>query len=262
MPNAARRTTPRTLLTGTGVRVALGGTQILHGIDIAVNERQVVAVMGANGSGKSTLIRALVGVLPLSAGEVHYGGEPLSRGARARLGYVPQRLSAGGGVAATAAEVVTSGLLGHGRLVPPRDSRVRVMAALDELGVADLAHRDVGSLSGGQQQRVLIARALVRKPELLVLDEPMTSVDLQSQVALVHTLEHLKDAGAGIIVVLHEIGPLTSLVDEAVVLEHGTVTFRGKPPADLGIHALPGHEHAHAHEDPPQPATGPVLEVP
>jgi zinc transport system ATP-binding protein len=253
--------TSRTLLQGSGVRVALGGNEILHGVDIAVGEHEAVAVMGANGSGKSTLIRALVGALPLTGGTVTYGNEPLSAAARARLGYVPQRVSAAGGVAATATEVVTAGLLGHGRLRPPRDARRRVLAALDQLGVADLAKRDVGSLSGGQQQRVLIARAMVREPQLLVLDEPMTGVDLQSQVALVHTLDHLKADGAGIVVVLHEIGPLASLIDTAVVLDHGSVTFTGPPPADLGVHAIPGHEHPHAHEDPRPPASGPELEV-
>jgi zinc transport system ATP-binding protein len=258
---SATATTARTLLSGSGVRVALGGNEILHGVDISVSAGEAVAVMGANGSGKSTLIRALVGVLPLTAGSVTYGDEPLSAAARRGLGYVPQRISAAGGVAATATEVVTAGLLGHGRLRPPRDARRRVMAALDRLGVADLASRNVGSLSGGQQQRVLIARALVREPTLLVLDEPMTGVDLHSQVALVHTLDHLKEDGAGLIVVLHEIGPLATLIDSAVVLDHGVVSFRGNPPADLGVHAMPGHDHPHAHTDPRPPASGPELEV-
>lgn len=261
MPDASNSSPARTLLSASGVRVALGGNEILHGVDIAVREREAVAVMGANGSGKSTLIRALVGVLPLTAGTVTYGERPISPGARAQLGYVPQRISAAGGVAATALEVVTAGLLGHGRLRPPRDARRRSMAALEQLGVADLASRDVGSLSGGQQQRVLIARAMVREPQILVLDEPMTGVDLQSQVALVHTLDHLKADGAAIIVVLHEIGPLASLIDTAVVLDHGAVTFAGPPPKDLGVHALPGHEHTHAHADPRPPASGPELEV-
>ena len=260
-PDPATGPTAPVLLSGSSIRVALGGTEILHGVDISVRAREAVAVMGANGSGKSTLIRALVGVLPLTAGEVRYGSRPMDAAGRARLGYVPQRISAAGGVSATAAEVVTSGLLRRGQLRPPRDARRRVESALEQLGVADLAKRDVGSLSGGQQQRVLIARAMVRDPELLVLDEPMTGVDLQSQVALVHTLDHLKADGAGIIVVLHEVGPLASLIDTAVVLDHGEVTFRGAPPQDLGVHALPGHEHTHAHVDPPTPASGPVLEV-
>jgi zinc transport system ATP-binding protein len=260
-PSDPGASTPRALLSASGVRVALGGNEILHGVDLAVREREAVAVMGANGSGKSTLIRALVGVLPLTAGIVSYDDRPMTPAARARVGYVPQRISAAGGVAATSLEVVTAGLLRHGRLRPPRDARRRATAALEQLGVADLAFRDVGSLSGGQQQRVLIARAMVREPRLLVLDEPMTGVDLQSQVALVHTLDHLKADGAAIIVVLHEIGPLASLIDTAVVLDHGTVSYRGAPPQDLGVHALPGHEHTHAHEDPRPPASGPVLEV-
>ncbi len=191
----------------------------------------------------------------------------MSPRSRARLGYVPQRITAAGGVSATALEVVVSGLLGTRErddaagsrlrgLVPPRDARARARAALESMGVEDLATRDVSRLSGGQQQRVLIARALVRDPRLLILDEPMAGVDLQSQVQFSHTLGHLKEDGVAIVVVLHELGAVSRHIDRAVVLEHGCVTYDGVPPADLGVHALPGHDHEHAHEDPPVPDAG------
>lgn len=256
MPDAGE-----TVLAGRAVRVALGGNQILHGVDIEARAGEAVAVMGANGSGKSTLIRALVGALPLVGGSVTYQGQLLSPATRRTLGYVPQRISAAGGVSATAAEVVTSGLLASKRLRPPRDAKRRVAGALELLGVADLATRDVGSLSGGQQQRVLIARAMVRNPSLLILDEPMTGVDVQSQVALVHTLEHLKAEGAAIVVVLHETGPLGRLIDTATVLDHGRVVSHGAPPRDLGVHAVPGHDHVHAHVGPGAPPSAPLWEA-
>ncbi|WP_084103283.1 metal ABC transporter ATP-binding protein [Demequina sp. NBRC 110056] len=235
------------------VRVTLGGTEILHGVSLDAHDGEVVALMGGNGSGKSTFVRSIVGALPLAAGEIRIGGAPASAAARTALGYVPQRLSAAGGVSATVTEVVASGLLGRSHLRPPRRASARIAAALDTMGVADLAGRDVARLSGGQQQRVLIARALVREPRILVLDEPMAGVDLESQVAFAHALSHLKEDGTAIVIVLHELGALARHIDTAVVLEHGCVTYAGRPPADLGVHALPGHDHEHAHED-PEPA--------
>lgn len=236
------------------VRVSLQGTEILHGVSLSAAPGEVVAIMGGNGSGKSTFVRAVVGAIPHDAGTISIFGKDATPDARKLVGYVPQRVSAAGGVTATAQEVVASGMLGYGTLRPPRDTAERVREALSSLSVVDLARRDVSRLSGGQQQRILIARALVRKPELLILDEPMAGVDLQSQVALAHALGHLKEQGVSIVIVLHELGALTRLIDRAVVLEHGCVTHVGAPPHDLGVHALPGHDHEHAHGDPVQSA--------
>jgi len=249
--NAATTPTPA-VLEAREISVSLQGTQILHQVSLQANAGEVVALMGGNGSGKSTFVRALVGATPVSGGEVALWGQPATPPARTRVGYVPQRMSAAGGVAATAAEVVASGLLGHRRLRPERSARTvrdSVMHALSTLGVDDLASRDVSQLSGGQQQRVLIARALVRQPGLLILDEPLAGVDLQSQVAFAHALGHLKEDGVAIVVVLHELGALGRHIDTSVVLEAGRVTYAGKPPRDLGVHALPGHDHEHPHDD-------------
>jgi len=240
-------------VTARGIRVRLGGHEILHGIDLDAYPGEAVAIMGGNGSGKSTLVRALVGALPTSAGTVDIFSQPRSRATASRIGYVPQRASAGGGVTATAREVVQSGLLGTGQVLPPRHAKARALEALADLGVAALADRDVASLSGGEQQRVLIARAMVREPELLILDEPMAGVDVPSQEALAHALTAKRDAGASIIVVLHELGGLAPLVHHAVVLDQGCVTHIGEPPRALGVHALPGHDHDHAHADVPEP---------
>ena len=263
MSNNPTTEAPPTVLMARDIYVSLQGTEILHGVAIDASPGEVVALMGGNGSGKSTFVRALVGATPLTSGTIEFFGEPASATARARVGYVPQRMTASGGVAATALEVVTSGLLGHRKLRPGRGAIPRARAALTTLGVEDLADRDVSRLSGGQQQRVLIARALVRKPRLLILDEPMAGVDIQSQVAFAHALGHLKEDGVAIVVVLHELGAITRHIDKAVVLEQGRVTHVGVPPHDLGIHALPGHDHEHPHEDPLQrTGTGMGLEAP
>jgi len=231
------------------IRVSLQGTEILHGVSLDAAPGEVVALMGGNGSGKSTFVRAVVGAIPHHEGTIAMFGSPSTPATRKHLGYVPQRVSAAGGVSATAYEVVASGLLGYRALRAPRDAGEQVRAALRAVSVEDLATHDVSRLSGGQKQRVLIARALVRDPRLLILDEPMAGVDLQSQVALAHALGHLKEDGVAIVIVVHELGALTRLIDRAVVLEHGCVTHEGAPPQDLGVHALPGHDHEHAHED-------------
>ncbi|WNM25501.1 ATP-binding cassette domain-containing protein [Demequina capsici] len=265
---------PPSLVEARDVRVSLQGTEILHGVSLTAAHGEVVALMGGNGSGKSTFVRTMVGAIPAASGTVRLFGAAATPQSRARLGYVPQRITASGGVAATALEVVMSGLLGSRDertglgarlrgLVPPRDARERAHAALRSVGIEDLAARDCARLSGGQQQRVLIARALVRDPDLLFLDEPMAGVDLESQVQFAHTIGHLKEHGVGVVIVLHEIGPLARLIDRAVILEQGCVTFDGPPPKDLGVHALPGHDHEHPHEDPPAPDGGTLgLELP
>ncbi|MFW7415698.1 metal ABC transporter ATP-binding protein [Demequina sp. SO4-18] len=237
------------VISARDVRASLGGTPILHSVSLDAHRGEVVALMGGNGSGKSTFVRTLVGAVVPTHGEIRLSGRPLTPHSRRSLGYVPQRLSAAGGVSATVGEVVASGLLGSRTLRTPRRSRARISDALDTMGIGDLAKRDVTRLSGGQQQRTLIARALVRRPAVLILDEPMAGVDLESQVAFSHALGHLKDEGAAIVIVLHELGAVARHIDRAVVLEHGCVTYAGTPPADMGVHALPGHDHEHAHAD-------------
>ncbi|RMI13638.1 metal ABC transporter ATP-binding protein [Cellulomonas triticagri] len=241
----------------TGIDVTLGGHQILQGVDLRVERGEVVALLGANGSGKSTLVRALLGIAPRTAGEVHLLGSRLGNGVPwDRVGYVPQRLPVGAGVPATAVEVVVSGLV-HGRtLRPPRDARRRALAALEQVGMAAHAKRSVLQMSGGQQQRVLIARALVREPDLLVLDEPTSGIDLPTQETFVATVRALHERGGTVLVILHELGSFADLIDRAVALRHGRVVYDGPPPSARGEHADHAHDHTHPHADPAQPGAG------
>ncbi|MCC2320041.1 metal ABC transporter ATP-binding protein [Cellulomonas xiejunii] len=242
------------------VQVTLGGQPIVRGVDLTVPTGQVLALLGANGSGKSTLVRALLGVVPHVAGSVRLLGAPLGPDVPwQRVGYVPQRMAAAGGVPTTALEVVVSGMLHGRRLRPPRDRRPRALAALEALGVADLQDRRVQELSGGQQQRVLIARALVREPALLVLDEPTSGIDLPTQRTFVDALSRLRDAGTTVVVVLHEIGPFAPLIDRSIVLRHGRVVHDGPPPPPRGEHGDADHDHTHPHADPEPPTDGPDL---
>ncbi len=234
----------------TGLSVSLGGPPIVREVSLTVPSGQVVALLGTNGSGKSTLMRAMVGVIPHQAGDVRLLGAPLGPTVPwYRVGYVPQRATAGTGVPATALEVVTSGTLYGRHLRPPRDARRRALEALDVVGLAGEARTVVRTLSGGQQQRVLIARALVRRPDLLLLDEPVAGVDLPSQETFATALAGLAAAGTTILVVLHELGALAPLIQRAVVLRHGAIVHDGAPPTPRTDHAGTTHVHLHPHDD-------------
>lgn len=245
---------PDLVVAAQGVSVVIAGRPILRGVDLGVRRGEFVALMGANGSGKSTLVRALTGLRPVAAGEVRLFGIPLDRfHDRSRLGFVPQRSGAAGGVPASVWEVVSSGRLTRRRWLRPFGAadRTAIRNALEVVGLEDRVRDGVGTLSGGQQQRVLIARALAGEPELLFLDEPTAGVDLPNQVALAEALELLKSRGATIVLVAHELGPLAPLVDRAVVMRDGRVAYDGRPLADHEVHGpLFGEPHAHHHHAP------------
>ncbi|HEX6873584.1 MAG TPA: ATP-binding cassette domain-containing protein [Micromonosporaceae bacterium] len=237
--------------------VAYGARPVLAGVNLTVHRGEVVAILGANGSGKSTLIRAVLGLVPLRSGSVRLFGADRGRHLRQqwrRIGYVPQRLGAGGGVPATVGEVVTSGRLARrGLLRPSRAAdRTAVAEALTAVGLAEHIADPVSTLSGGQQQRTLIARALAAEPELLVLDEPTAGVDAASQAAFAGALASFVDNGGTVLLVAHELGPLEPLVTRAIVVHHGGIAHDGPVPRPAGHHADPAHEHVHPHA-PPEP---------
>ncbi|MEV6417681.1 metal ABC transporter ATP-binding protein [Kribbella sp. NPDC051718] len=224
--------------------VDLGGRLVLRGIDLQIRAGEVVAVLGTNGSGKSTLIKTVVGLLPAARGEVRLFGTPVPRFRNwNRIGYVPQRITAAGGVPATVAEVVSSGLLSKRRLFRPLKAADR--AAVDEaLEIVDMADRrkdGVAELSGGQQQRVLIARALVSDPDLLILDEPTAGVDLASQAIFADAIRERVAGGTTVVMVSHDLGPMDALIDRSIVLRRGRIVYDGPP------HASQTHAHVHPH---------------
>jgi zinc transport system ATP-binding protein len=229
-----------------GGSVAYDGRAVLSGVDLLVRRGEVVAVLGSNGSGKSTLVRGLLGLVPMS-GRRELFGQPAERFREwPRIGYVPQRQGAASGVPATVREVVTSGRLARMRWLRPASAadRAAVARALEVVGLSDRSRDSVATLSGGQQQRVLIARALASEPELLVLDEPTSGVDLAAQEALAQTLGRLVHEQVSVLLVAHELGPLHRLVDRAVVLQDGRKIHDGPPPDLEHLHV---HDPEHAH---------------
>jgi zinc transport system ATP-binding protein len=236
--------------------VSYEGREVLHDVSLDVAPGEVVAVLGANGSGKSTLIRAVLGLVPLSRGEIDLFGVPQRRFREwSRIGYVPQRLGAGSGVPATVGEVVASGRLARRGLfgLPRQADRAAVRAALEDVGLAGRIGDPVATLSGGQQQRTLIARALAGGPDLLILDEPTAGVDAASQDAFAGTLRGFQARGGTVLLVAHELGPLAPLIDRAVVVHEGRVVHDGAVPVPAGHHADPGHDHVHPHAEPEKP---------
>lgn len=220
----------------------MGSTHILHQVSLTVERGESVALLGANGCGKSTLIKACLGLYPLADGDVQLFGASLSKRRQVpwmQVGYVPQRVSATAGVPATALEVVRSGLLGPGRPFASwgGGAKAQAMEALAQVGLAKRANDHVQVFSGGQAQRVMIARALVRRPQLLFLDEPLAGVDRASRQGLADCLAQLREQGITLVTVLHEMGELAGLVDRTVTLADGRVVAS----RSLGAHE-PGRD--------------------
>jgi zinc transport system ATP-binding protein len=232
--------------------VELSGRTVLRGIDLAVPAGQVVTILGANGSGKTTMIRAMLGLVPLSSGNAKLFGKPVAKFRdRERIGFVPQRANVGSGVPATVTEIVSSGRLARRRLFAPlgRAEHAVVADAIERVGLNHRAKDSYASLSSGMQQRVLIARALAGQPDLFVLDEPTAGVDLVSQTAMAETLRPLVASGVTIILVAHELGPMASLIDRAVLVRDGRIVHDGDPLSDEALDEFHSHHHLATQRD-------------
>ncbi len=232
-----------TVLSLEDVSFAYGQELVLEGVNVSIVAGTFVALVGPNGSGKSTLVKIALGLLPPSSGLVSLFGmsstDPL---ARSRIGYVPQRPFLGRDFPATVREVVASGGLGREWWRgTPRD---RVDDALAVVEMSDLAKARIGELSGGQQQRVFIAKALVRRPDLLVLDEPVAGVDIEQQQRFSATLGRLRDErGVAILLVSHDLAAVEDRLDRVIVLRR-SIRFDG-PPEELSRSGVNLGTHGH-----------------
>ena len=224
-------------------RVALDSTLVLDDVDFRLETGEFLALLGSNGSGKTTLVRALLGLAPLTGGSVHVFGQPMDRFRDwPRIGYVPQRITAVSGTPASVMEVVLSGRIGRARRLRPFSAidRSATREAIETIGLGPLASVPIAHLSGGQQQRALIARALSSGSDVLVLDEPVSGVDLEHQELLAETLKRFTEDGGAILLVAHSLGHMEELVTREVVLQEGRVAYDGPH--------LPSHVHVdHVH---------------
>jgi zinc/manganese transport system ATP-binding protein len=209
--------------------VARDGRTVWSGGTLSVPAGSMVAVIGPNGSGKTTLLQVLLGLVPVASGRVEVLGQPPRRG-NPRIGYVPQRYADTVGEAVRAYDLVALGRVGARwgvrRLAP--DDRDRVERVLVAVGAEGFAGRRLSRLSGGQQQRVAIAQALVGDPEVLLLDEPLASLDLRHQHEIVQLLASIRaeraertDREVTIVVVAHDLNPLLPVLTGAIYLLDG-----------------------------------------
>lgn len=234
------------LLSAQDLTVRFNGEDVLSGVSLAVNPGEIVTILGPNGSGKSTLLRALLGIVPLSAGQV-------SRAPDLRLGYVPQKLSVDRSMPMTVRRFLS---------LPLRVNDAEATAALARVGLPDVEQRQMAALSGGQFQRVLLARALLVKPQLLILDEPTQGLDQPGEAAFYRLIEEVRrETGAAVLMVSHDLHVVMAASDRVICL-NGHICCEGTPRVvsnapeyralfglgTQGALALYQHQHDHSHD--------------
>jgi zinc/manganese transport system ATP-binding protein len=228
-----------------GAAIALGGRTIWQGVELSVQPGEFLAILGPNGAGKSTLLKAILGLVPLSRGTISVLGHPARRG-NAAIGYVPQRRHFEADVRVRGRSIVRLGLDGRNWGLPlpflqpgkAREAENRVQEAIDLVGAASYANRPIGELSGGEQQRLLIAQALVRRPRILALDEPLDSLDLRNQQGVAGVIRQIsRETGAAVLLVAHDVNPILPAVDRVVYMAHGQVAV-GTPEAVITTETL------------------------
>jgi len=220
--------TPAIELRGASAR--MGGQLVWSDVELVVRRGEFVAVLGSNGSGKSTLLKAILGLVDTEPGTVRVlGGEP--GGANREIGYLPQRHGFGGSLALRGVDLVRLGLDGASWGLPSplgargalsRRARARVGEVIELVGAGDYAERTLSELSGGEQQRILIAQALVRRPRILMLDEPLDSLDLPNQAAVSALVQRICRAeNVAVLLVAHDVNPLLEYLDQVIYLAGG-----------------------------------------
>ncbi len=234
------------LLQSRALSVRLGGADVLTGVTLAIEPGEIVTILGPNGSGKSTLLRALLGIVPLSGGQV-------TRRPGLRLGYVPQRLAVEASLPMTVRRFLS---------LPDRVSDAEAQSALARVGVPGIGAQQMAGLSGGQFQRVLLARALLSKPDLLVLDEPTQGLDQPGEAAFYRLIEEVRrETGVAVLMVSHDLHVVMAASDRVICLNHhicceGTPRVVSNAPeyralfglGTQGALALYQHHHDHDHD--------------
>jgi zinc/manganese transport system ATP-binding protein len=282
--DAAERETPAIELHGASVQMA--GRTIWSDVSMRMQRGEFVALLGANGSGKSTLLKAVLGALPLTAGRLSVLGRAPGEANR-EIGYLPQRHAFERGTRLRGRDIVRLGLDGDRWGVPlpwgGSAARKAVAEAIEMVGAESYADRAIGDCSGGEQQRLLIAQALVRRPQLFLLDEPLDSLDLPNQAAVAALVADIcREEGVAVLLVAHDVNPLLPYLDRVVYLaggravegpveevissetlsalygvpvevlkaSDGRMVVVGQPEAPShhhDRHSHSGHDHAHAH---------------
>ena len=245
MPVARREVSGEPLIEASGVSMLYGGDSVLQHVDVAIRRGEIVTIVGPNGSGKSTLLRLLVGAIEAQGGQVR-------RAPGLRIGYVPQRLHIDETLPITVRRFLD---------LPVRNTSAAVTAALQQAGVPTLVHRQMSALSGGQFQRVLLARALLHRPDVLVLDEATQGLDQPGSAAFYRQIEAVRNTlHCAVLMVSHELHVVMSASDRVICLNRhvcceGTPEIVSSAPeyralfgtGTQGALAIYRHEHDHVH---------------
>jgi zinc transport system ATP-binding protein len=246
--SAEPRPAPRreTLIRATDLHLRLAGREILRGINLEVQRGEILTIIGPNGGGKTTLLRVMLGLLPADSGSVTQ-----ARGLK--IGYMPQKIHFDPILPLSVRRFLT---------LAARHPRAALLQALTEVGVPDLLEAPVQTVSGGELQRILLARALLREPDLLVLDEPAQGVDVQGQQELFGLISRLShDRGCAVLMVSHDLHLVMAATDRVVCLNRH-ICCTGSPgavqanpafielftPRALGNLAIYAHKHDHRHD--------------
>jgi manganese transport system ATP-binding protein len=252
------------VVDGRGVTVTYGRRTALLDCDVAVSAGTITALVGPNGSGKSTLLSVIAGLVPLTSGELTvFGRRPGHNGLAARVAYVLQSTPANESLPITVREIVTmaryAGQGLFGRLTA--DDRRLVDHALDLLDVTELADRHLRELSGGQRQRVLVAQGLAQDADLLLLDEPVTGLDLTSRERILSVVDQVRERGGTVVVATHDLGDAeradhvmllaggvvaAGSPDEVITAEHLRQAYGGRSVRDGSVGAM-AHVDEHVH---------------
>jgi len=206
------------------VTLTLGGRVVLNNVTLEIAAHEFVGVLGPNGSGKTTLMRAILGLIPPGpGGVVRVLGRPATRG-NAEIGYMPQVRNAVGGLRLSGRDFVAGVVDGHrlGLPIIGREARAQIDRALELVGARELARRPLAELSGGERQRLLLAQALIGEPRLLLLDEPLISLDPRHQTEVVSLVRELqRELGIAVLFSAHELNPLLDAIDRVLYLGNG-----------------------------------------
>lgn len=244
-PEVRSATAEEPLVEAKGLGVRRGGLWLVRGVDLTIHPGEIVTLIGPNGSGKSTTVKALLGIMDTAEGRVQRRND-------LRIGYVPQRLSIDRTMPLTVRRLMT---------LTGRHSAAEIDTALSDVGIAHLSGRPVQQLSGGEFQRALLARALIRRPQLLVLDEPVQGVDFAGEIELYELIHDIRERlGCAILMISHDLHIVMGQTDTVICL-NGHVCCSGTPQvvtASPEYRALFGtraasalaiyrHDHDHVH---------------
>ncbi|ABY35209.1 MAG TPA: metal ABC transporter ATP-binding protein [Chloroflexus aurantiacus] len=220
--------------------------EALHDVSVTINVGEQVAIVGPNGAGKSTLLKAIAGLQPITSGEIRYFGQ--ERVAPNEIAYVPQRLQIDWRFPVSVSDVVLMGRVGRIGLFrrPSQHDRQLAQRALERVGLAAFANRQIGQLSGGQQQRVFLARALAQEARLLLMDEPLVGLDIPSQDEIFRTLATLRQEGVTVLTALHDLQQAARYFDRVMLLNRSLIACAPARAAFTAAHLVAtygGHLH-------------------